>query len=96
MKRERIPLLAGVLTGLLLAGCDSWDGQGDHKKTYEASVVEAGQIKDRAEKLYLDAMSYESATEERNSLLRKAYDEGEKAMDIFNRLDEQYGDRIVP
>jgi hypothetical protein len=96
MRQEYICMLAVVLAGLLLPGCDSSGDEHGGRKTYQDRVREAEELKDRAEKLYLDAMSYESATEQRNTLLRKAYDEGEKAMDILNGLDEQFGQRAVP
>ena len=93
--RKYVFIQATLFVVLMLVSCDFFDEQQDDK-TYETRMREAQNLKDKAEKLYLEAMSNEAGTKERNSLLRKAYDVGEKAMDIFNKLDEQFGQRVVP
>jgi len=89
-------MLAAVLIFLLLMGCDLFDEHQTVDKTYETRMKEAQNLKDKAEKLYLEGMSNEAGTDERNSNLREAYGAGEKAMNILNQLDEQFGHRAVP
>ena len=96
MTRQCVSGLLAAFLGLVLMSCDFGDEQQGSQKTYEVRMRKAQDLGDRAEKLYLEAMSHDAGTEERNSLLRKAYDQGEKAMNIFNQLDEQFGHRAVP
>jgi hypothetical protein len=96
MIRERFFGLLAVFLGLVLVSCDFGEEQQDGQKIYEVRMKKAQSLKDTAEKLYLEAMGHDAGTEERNSLLRKAYDQGEKAMNIFNQLDEQFGHRVIP
>ncbi len=91
-----IPVLIAAFAWIILAGCDFPGEQQDNQQTYESRMKSAQDLKDKAEKLYLDAMSHEAATDQRNLLLKRAYNAGEKAMNIFNKLDEQFGQRVVP
>jgi hypothetical protein len=91
-----ISLFSAILILVLLLGCDFFGEEHADQRSYEVRMRKAQSLSDKAEKLYLDAMSHDAGTAERNSLLRNAYDVGEKGMNILNQLDEEFGHRAVP